>query len=69
MPIFKYQQDGSIKIVHMPVSEDILFHERARYFGFHIFAHRKVCLKHYDTNGDFYSVEDEENVDDCNDSL
>lgn len=69
MPIFKYEKDGSIKIVHAPVSEDILFHERAKYQGFHIFAHRKVCLKHYDTNGDFYSVEDEPDDDDCNDGL
>lgn len=69
MPIFKYQADGSIKIVHAPVSEDILFHERARYYGFHIYAHKQVRLKHYDTNGDFYSVEDEDDVDDCNDGL
>lgn len=69
LPIFKYEKDGSIKIIHSPVSEDILFHERAKYQWFKIFAHRKVCLKHYDTNGDIYSVEDEDDVDDCNDGL
>ena len=69
LPIFKYQKDGSIKIFHMPISEDLLFHERAKYYGFHIYAHKKVCLKHYDTTGEFYSVEDEDDVDDCNDDL
>ena len=69
LPIFKYQADGSIKIIHMPISEDLLFHERCRYHGFKIFAHKNVRLKHYDTDWTFYSVEDEENVDDSNDSL
>ena len=69
LPIFKYQKDGSIKIFHMPISEDLLFHERAKYYGFHIYAHKKVCLKHYDVDWTFYSVEDEDDVDDCNDDL
>lgn len=69
MPIFKYQKDGSIKIIHMPVSEDILFHERCRYQWFRIFAHLNVRLKHYDTDWTFYSVEDEENADSSNDSI
>lgn len=56
MPIFKYEEDWSIKIFKQPVSEDILFHERCRYFWFHIFIHNKVRLAHYDTNWEVYIV-------------
>ena len=69
LPIFRYEEDNSIKIIHFPISEDLLFHERCRYHGFKIYAHMKVCLKHYDVDWTFYSVNDEENVDDCNDDL
>ena len=56
MPIMKQTEDGRIKIVKQPVSEDILFHERCRYYWFKIFAHEKVKLKHYDQNWEIYSV-------------
>lgn len=69
LPLFRYEDDNTIKIVHYPISEDLLFHERCRYYWFKIFAHRKVCLKHYDVDWTFYSVEEEKDDLDCNDDL
>lgn len=68
MPIYKYEKDGSLKIVKMPISEDLLFHERAKYQWFKIYAHAKVTLDHYDTNWNVYIV-NREDVDGCNDGL
>ena len=55
-PLIKLDDDGKIQIIKIMNSEDILFHERIRLWWRQIFAHKKVILDHYWTNGEIYKV-------------
>lgn len=52
-PLIKLDPEWRLKVMRVPLSEDILFHYRARMGGFKLYAHKGVCLEHYGDNQTF----------------
>jgi hypothetical protein len=55
-PLIKLDTDWRLKVMRVPMSEDILFHYRARVGGFKLYAHRKVLCNHYGDDGQTFTV-------------
>lgn len=55
-PLIKLEEDGKLRVMKVPLSEDLLFHYRARIWQYKIYAHRQVLLDHYTDIENFISV-------------
>jgi hypothetical protein len=47
-PLIKIDADWKLKVMKVPLSEDLLFHNRARLWGYKIYTHKQVLVDHYE---------------------